>query len=54
MNEKLAELTPEEIARVTGGAAGGIKPFRGEEGFGFIDSKQVRIATHYQLLGDDE
>ena len=54
VNEKLQELTEEEIEQVTGGATGGVKPFSGEKGFGFIDSKQVRIATHYQLLGDDE
>ena len=47
VNEKLAELTPEEIAQVTGGATGGVIPFRGEEGFGFIDLEQIRITTNY-------
>ena len=50
VNEKLSELTEEEIAQVTGGATGGVKPFRGKEGFGFIDLEQIRITTNYPDL----
>ena len=39
LNKKLAELTEEELAQVTGGATGGLKPFSGEKGFGFIESQ---------------
>ena len=54
LNKKLAELTDEELAQVTGGATGDVKPFNGEKGFGFIDSKQVRITTNYPISGDDK
>ena len=54
VNKKLQELTEEELEQVTGGATGSLKPFSGEKGFGFIDSKQARITTNYPLLGDDE
>ena len=39
LNKKLAELTEEGLAQVTGGATGGLKPFSGEKGFGFIESQ---------------
>ena len=42
LNKKLAELTEEELAQVTGGATGGLKPFSGEKGFGFIESHYER------------
>ena len=35
LNKKLLELTEEELAQVTGGAAGGLKSFGEEKGFGF-------------------
>ena len=54
VSKKLHELTEKELAQVTGGATGGVKPFNGEKGFGFIDSKQVRITTNYLISGDDE
>ena len=37
VNEKLQELTEEELEQVTGGATGSLKQFSGEKGFGFID-----------------
>ena len=36
LNKKLAELTEEELAQVSGGAAGTVKAFNNENGFGFI------------------
>ena len=54
LNKKLHELTDEELAQVSGGATGGVKPFSGEKDFGFIDSEQVRITTNYPLSGDDK
>ena len=39
LNKKLTELTEEELKHVTGGATGGLKPFSGEKGFGFIESQ---------------
>ena len=39
LNKKLAELTEEELVQVIGGATGGLKPFSGEKGFGFIESQ---------------
>ena len=39
VSKKLHELTEEELAQVTGGATGGVKPFSGEKGFGFIASE---------------
>ena len=36
LNKKLAELTDEELAQVSGGAAGTVKAFNNENGFGFI------------------
>ena len=48
------KLTEEELKQVIGGATGGVKPFNGEKGFGFIDSKQVRITTNYPISGDDK
>ena len=39
LNKKLAELTEGELAQVTGGATGGLKPFSEEKGFGFIESQ---------------
>ena len=39
LNKKLAELTEDELAQVTGGATGGLKPFSREKGFGFIESQ---------------
>ena len=36
LNKKLAELTDEELAQVAGGAAGTVKAFNNENGFGFI------------------
>ena len=53
LNKKLAELTEEELAQVSGGAAGGVKLFSFEKGFGFIDAEQVRISTYYLLSGDE-
>ena len=43
VNEKLQELTPEEIAQVNGGGRGI-----------HIGTTQVRITNNYPLLGDDE
>ncbi|MDO5828520.1 MAG: cold shock domain-containing protein [Methanocorpusculum sp.] len=36
LNEKLHELTEEELAQVTGGAAGSVQFFNEDKGFGFI------------------
>ena len=36
LNKKLAELTDEELAQVSGGATGTVKAFNNENGFGFI------------------
>ena len=36
LNKKLAELTAEELAQVSGGATGTVKAFNNENGFGFI------------------
>ena len=36
LNKKLHELTEEELAQVSGGAAGTVKAFNNENGFGFI------------------
>ena len=36
LNKKLAELTDEEFAQVSGGATGTVKAFNNENGFGFI------------------
>ena len=41
LNKKLAELTEEELAQVTGGAAGTVKAFNNENGFGFIQPEDV-------------
>ena len=37
VNEKLHELTEEDLEQVTGGAGGGIVFFESEKGFGFIE-----------------
>ena len=42
LNKKLAELTEEELAQVTGGATGDLKPYSIEKGFGFIESQTYR------------
>ena len=39
LNKKLAELTEEEFAQVSGGATGGLKSFSEEKGFGFISAE---------------
>ena len=39
LNKKLAELTDEELAQVSGGAAGGLKSFNEEKGFGYISAE---------------
>ena len=54
VNEKLQELTEEELEQVTGGATGSLKHFSGEKGFGFIGSERVLITTNYPISGDDE
>ena len=36
LNKKLAELTDEELAQVSGGAAGSVQFFNEDKGFGFI------------------
>ena len=36
LNQKLSALTEEELEQVTGGAAGTVKAFNNENGFGFI------------------
>ena len=36
LNKKLAELTDEELAQVSGGATGTVKAFNNENGLGFI------------------
>ena len=36
LNKKLAELSEEELAQVSGGVAGTVKAFNNENGFGFI------------------
>ena len=36
LNKKLAELSGEELAQVTGGAAGSVQFFNEDKGFGFI------------------
>ena len=36
LSKKLAELTEEELAQVTGGAAGSVQFFNEDKGFGFI------------------
>ena len=36
LNKKLAELTAEELAQVSGGAAGSVQFFNEDKGFGFI------------------
>ena len=36
VSKKLHELTEEELAQVSGGAAGTVKAFNNENGFGFI------------------
>ena len=36
VSKKLQELTDEELAQVSGGAAGTVKAFNNENGFGFI------------------
>ena len=48
------KLTEEELKQVTGGATGGVKPFMGDQDFGFIDPKQVRVTTNYLISGDDD
>ena len=50
LNNKLAELTDEELAQVTGGATGGLKPFSREKGFGFISSEQVKVVCESKDL----
>ena len=37
LNNKLNELTEEELAQVTGGATGQVVFFNSEKGFGFIE-----------------
>ena len=37
VNEKLNELTPEELEKVNGGVTGSLKPFSEERGFGYIE-----------------
>ena len=37
LNQKLAELTEEELAQVAGGAAGSVQVFNEDKGFGFIE-----------------
>ena len=37
LNEKLNELTPEELEKVNGGVTGSLKPFSEERGFGYIE-----------------
>ena len=37
LNKKLAELTDEELAQVSGGAAGSVQFFNENKGFGFIE-----------------
>ena len=37
VNEKLNELTHEELEKVNGGATGSLKPFSEERGFGYIE-----------------
>ena len=36
LNKKLAELTEEELAQVSGGAAGSVQFLNSDKGFGFI------------------
>ena len=36
LNKKLAELSVEELAQVSGGAAGSVQFFNEDKGFGFI------------------
>ena len=37
LNKKLAELSEEELAQVSGGAAGSVQFFNENKGFGFIE-----------------
>ena len=37
LNKKLAELSVEELAQVSGGAAGSVQFFNVDKGFGFIE-----------------
>ena len=53
LNKKLAELTDEELAQVSGGAAGSVQFFNEDKGFGFIkpeDGGRDIFARHIDII----